>query len=82
MCLWLAREEGKAGRIEKLREGLLKVKIVFYGLPGPILTVMGKKPSPGTVSFYLLTFNTLLCSGATAIVPGVTVNDIPLRVLP
>lgn len=43
---------------------------------------MGKKPSLGTVSFYLLTFNTLLYSGATAIVPGVTVNDIPLRVLP
>lgn len=73
---------GKSSKDRKTQEGLVEGQNSLYGLPGAILTVMGKKPSPGTVSFYLLTFNTLLRSGATAIVPDVTVNDIPLRVLP
>ena len=73
---------GKSSKDRKTQGGLVEGQKSLYGLPGAILTVMRKKPSPGTVSFYLLTFNTLLRSGATAIVPGVTVNDIPLRVLP
>ena len=70
---------GKSRKDRKKSGGLVEDQNSLYG-PAP-LTVMGKKPSPGTVPFYLLTLNALLCSGATAIVPGVTVDFMVLNAI-
>ena len=72
---------GKSRKDRKKSGGLVEDQNSLYGLPGAPLTVMGKKPSPGTVPFYLLTFNALLCLCATAIIPGVTVDFMVLNAI-